>query len=53
MIPYILIAIVMTLGSSTSITQEFHSQQSCETAKESIRQKLSTGTFILLSCEKK
>jgi hypothetical protein len=45
--------IVYPSNTATSFTYEFTSRAACETAKESVRQKLSGGKFILLTCEKK
>lgn len=50
---WVLMAVIAFNGRVTSFTQEFTSQQVCETAKENIRQKLSDGRFALLTCEKK
>ena len=48
-----LVVVIAFNGRVTSFTQEFTTQPACETAKESIRQNLSDGRFILLTCVKK
>ena len=48
-----LVVVIAFNGHVTSFTQEFTAQPACETAKESIRQKLSDGRYLLLTCEKK
>lgn len=51
---WVLVAVLASqAGRTTSFTQEFASQQTCETAKENIRQKTSDGRYLLLTCEKK
>lgn len=50
---WVLVAVLSFSGHTTSFTQEFTSQRSCEAAKENIRQKTSDGRYFLLTCEKK
>lgn len=55
---YILIMVIVvgTGNLSTPVsssTVEFSSQAACEAAKENVRQKATSGRFILLTCEKK
>ena len=50
---WVLVAVLAFNGRTTCFTHEFASQATCETAKESIRQKTSEGRYILLTCEKK
>jgi len=51
---WVLIAVfVYPSNTATSFSQEFLTQGTCETAKESIREKATGGKFILLTCERK
>ena len=54
---YILIVVALATGAGSSrpvtFTQEFSSQQACETAKVNLLQKGNDMRFNLITCEKK
>ena len=49
----LIVMFVYPSNTMTSFTQEFSTEAACVSARENVRNKTTSGRFLLLTCEKK